>query len=410
MNLQDAFLAAIRDDPEEDAPRLIFADWLEEQGDPRGEFIRVQCALAGMGPDDPRREELARREAELLRQHGEAWRGNAPSEINVSFKRGLLAVSLSAEALVGDRRPVSARFLAAATRLGVNPQVQANDHAAPWLQAQQSWVSELHLSYVTDELLRRMVARGLLGQPVALNFEFGSLTDAGFIHLAGLMQLRRLSVNVFGVTGAGLGQVAGLTRLHQLDFTGSEVTDEGLEQLATLTQLRRLLLRNSRMTDVGLMCLAGLTYLEELDLGCTQVRGTGLKHLTRLKHLQKLSLDYTEVTGAGLEHLAGLPQLRDLDLRQTRVRDAGLEHLAGLTQLRALNLHKAWVKGPGLVHLAGLRQLQKLDLSRSRVRDAGLVHLAGLIQLRELCLGGTSVTAAGREKLQQALPGCRITD
>jgi uncharacterized protein (TIGR02996 family) len=57
---QATFLAAIRDDPEEDGLRLVFADWLEEQGDTRGEFIRVQCALAGMDGDDPRRDELAR--------------------------------------------------------------------------------------------------------------------------------------------------------------------------------------------------------------------------------------------------------------------------------------------------------------------------------------------------------------
>src|SRR5262249_36968134 len=35
-----AFLDAILEAPEDDAVRLIYADWLEEQGDPRGEFIR----------------------------------------------------------------------------------------------------------------------------------------------------------------------------------------------------------------------------------------------------------------------------------------------------------------------------------------------------------------------------------
>jgi uncharacterized protein (TIGR02996 family) len=42
-----SFLAAIRADTEDDAPRLVFADWLEENGDPvRAEFIRVQSELA----------------------------------------------------------------------------------------------------------------------------------------------------------------------------------------------------------------------------------------------------------------------------------------------------------------------------------------------------------------------------
>lgn len=41
-----SFLAAIIADPDADAPRLTYADWLEERGDPRAAFIRVQCELA----------------------------------------------------------------------------------------------------------------------------------------------------------------------------------------------------------------------------------------------------------------------------------------------------------------------------------------------------------------------------
>lgn len=40
-------LAAIRKAPDDDAPRLIYADWLQDHGDEaRAEFIRVQCELA----------------------------------------------------------------------------------------------------------------------------------------------------------------------------------------------------------------------------------------------------------------------------------------------------------------------------------------------------------------------------
>lgn len=38
-------LLAIREDPDDDAPRLIYADWLDDNGQPlRGEFIRAQIA------------------------------------------------------------------------------------------------------------------------------------------------------------------------------------------------------------------------------------------------------------------------------------------------------------------------------------------------------------------------------
>jgi uncharacterized protein (TIGR02996 family) len=42
---ETAFLQAIRDRPAEDGPRLIYADWLDERGDPRGEIIRLDCTL-----------------------------------------------------------------------------------------------------------------------------------------------------------------------------------------------------------------------------------------------------------------------------------------------------------------------------------------------------------------------------
>jgi uncharacterized protein (TIGR02996 family) len=48
---EQALLATIFATPEDDAPRLIYADWLDEHGQPeRAEFIRVQCELAREKP------------------------------------------------------------------------------------------------------------------------------------------------------------------------------------------------------------------------------------------------------------------------------------------------------------------------------------------------------------------------
>ena len=42
----EGLLAAIIAEPDDDVPRLIYADWLDEQGDAtRAEFIRVQVEL-----------------------------------------------------------------------------------------------------------------------------------------------------------------------------------------------------------------------------------------------------------------------------------------------------------------------------------------------------------------------------
>ena len=55
-----AFLARIREEPDADLPRLVFADYLEEQGhEGRAQFIRAQIELASLTEDSPRRRELA---------------------------------------------------------------------------------------------------------------------------------------------------------------------------------------------------------------------------------------------------------------------------------------------------------------------------------------------------------------
>jgi uncharacterized protein (TIGR02996 family) len=70
----DALLAAIAANPDDDAPRLIYADWLDEHGDPaRAEFIRVQIALTRISVDDPNRHVLKLREKALRKRNRNDW-------------------------------------------------------------------------------------------------------------------------------------------------------------------------------------------------------------------------------------------------------------------------------------------------------------------------------------------------
>ncbi|HEV3257586.1 MAG TPA: TIGR02996 domain-containing protein, partial [Gemmataceae bacterium] len=73
MNEREAFLKALAENEDDTTTRLVYADWLEERGDPRAEFIRVQCALARPMGKRRRRAELKDREEALLAQHRKEW-------------------------------------------------------------------------------------------------------------------------------------------------------------------------------------------------------------------------------------------------------------------------------------------------------------------------------------------------
>src|SRR5262249_46987469 len=90
MDIQATFLSDIAAKADDDAPRLVYADWLDENGGPdRAQFIRVQCRLASMGKFDLARYELEGQEEELLRLHGKKWRKPlAKFTADIEFQRG----------------------------------------------------------------------------------------------------------------------------------------------------------------------------------------------------------------------------------------------------------------------------------------------------------------------------------
>jgi carbon storage regulator len=68
-----AFVQAVQGNPDDEGLRLVFADWLEERGDPLGELLRIQCALVRRPAQDPRRWELEQRERVLWQEHLDDW-------------------------------------------------------------------------------------------------------------------------------------------------------------------------------------------------------------------------------------------------------------------------------------------------------------------------------------------------
>lgn len=80
------FRQAIAAAPLDDGKRLVFADWLQQRGDPLGEFISLSLAR-------PRSGAASMRRRALVQEHAEAWLGELVSCVppgSADFSRGLL--------------------------------------------------------------------------------------------------------------------------------------------------------------------------------------------------------------------------------------------------------------------------------------------------------------------------------
>src|SRR5687767_13633920 len=93
MPVHPGLLQTVIDRPEDEAARLVYADWLDENGDPeRAEFIRVQCELAGLDEADERWPDLYRREQALLLRNRAQWLADVPAWCRVAavFRQGFV--------------------------------------------------------------------------------------------------------------------------------------------------------------------------------------------------------------------------------------------------------------------------------------------------------------------------------
>jgi uncharacterized protein (TIGR02996 family) len=99
----ELLLKAVAADPDDDLPRLVFADWLDEHDEPeRAEFIRVQVERARND-----RPELAWREKALLSNplFGPLWAAEAcPHLVSLSFGSEVRAIGVSGFERVTFRR------------------------------------------------------------------------------------------------------------------------------------------------------------------------------------------------------------------------------------------------------------------------------------------------------------------
>jgi uncharacterized protein (TIGR02996 family) len=112
--MENALLRAIIENPDDDAPRLAYADFLEKTGqDPeRAAFIRADCLRWSLDRDDPRIDSVWEEAGELLKRHREKWLRGVPqwARQRAYFHRGFVDhVQVDARPFLRD----GARLLAA---------------------------------------------------------------------------------------------------------------------------------------------------------------------------------------------------------------------------------------------------------------------------------------------------------
>ena len=390
----DGFLTAIAAAPDDDGPRLIYADWLDEHGDPRGGLIRVQIALAKLPPFDSRRPDLARAEEQLLARYADLW--SAPF-------RGLATGPVFRRGFVEEIKVTARQFLAHPDELF---------RAGP--------VRHLHLldgaSHIAQALASPHLAR-LTGLTVYAQYLREPLMDAvaASPHLANLRTLH-LGRNHVGDTGVRRLLGATVSNLEDLDLGGNELSDDAARQFAEAARfprLARLELADNALSAAGAERLADAALfprLERLGLANNRLGGRGLT--PALARLGALNLSDNRLTAGDVAGLLAGPvaALRDLDLSRNRLGDDGVRALADAPSadgLRGLGLAGNGVTDDGLAALiqsARFARLTSLDLANNPISDEGfraLLASRALRRVTRLVFPGVGLTLRTRLELER---------
>jgi uncharacterized protein (TIGR02996 family) len=290
MSDEVGLLRGILDAPDDDVPRLGYADWLEERGDVRAEFIRTQCAAARMAAGDDRLAALRERAWQLLARHGRDWcapLGLEPAACE--FRRGFVEkVEITAERFLERAETLLAsapirrvHFLHAAGHVG-------GLAACPWLRR----LSALDLSgnsAVRDPEVAALAASEHLSGLTSLDLSSCSMDQPGVESLASaaaLRGLRRLRLAGCGIRRDGLQAILNspvLRGVRELDVRGNHqcwVNPNPGEPYVTRTE--------TNVGNDGVLLLAQsleAARLEAIDLGLNEIEQSGWDALLRSEHL-----------------------------------------------------------------------------------------------------------------------------
>jgi uncharacterized protein (TIGR02996 family) len=336
---ESAFLAAIRENPEDDTHRLVFADWLEDQGQQvRAQFIRLHIEWCRRPPDAPPDDDLKGR---LLT----AWEAAGLKENCQLFDRGFPSVGWF-EDFDAYADQAEKTFAAHPIRVVYFDQYYGfEEDTRPFarLRAAASW-------------LRGIVGLGCTsrGWPEDYTHKVLSLPELSGLHMLDFHGGDHLGPKVAHAIAAA----SHLTNLRVLDLAGCGIEDEGLEALAGASHL-------------GSVTALRLGEEDEID---NYLSADGIAALTRSRHLVNLTQLFLDCNEFGDEGLAALlkwkhvGQLTELDLAVTDLSEDGLARLTRsrkLGNLRRLDVSNFTPSGSVarmFLRSTGLRGLRQLRL------------------------------------------------
>ncbi len=317
-------LAAVLANPEADAPRLVYADWLSERGDPRGDFISIQCELAR---GSQRAAELEKEAAALLEAGSPQWlKGFTPDLAQVRFHRGFVET-----ATVRDSQSLAQ----------LEEFFQTEPVTELIFSSSQTIDGERFATLEWLERLRSVEFRA--ARPNAP----GALSRERLAHVLDSRRLRKLSRLVLigqrvGDEGLNLLTAQGGKALPGLDcliLEDDAVTEKSVRAFAAnkwTARFTELSLANNHLGVGGTEALADSRspgHLLRLSLGGNQAGNEGafaIARAARFKTLESLSLPRNRISSSGLDALLEsrtLDGLSALDLTGNPIGAAGKRRL-----------------------------------------------------------------------------------
>jgi uncharacterized protein (TIGR02996 family) len=280
----EAFLRDILAAPEDDAPRLRYADWLKDHGDPaRAEYIRLDIRHArNSGESAATRSRRSARLRELWSANRRVWLEPLPLQMRgfVHFVRGFPG---RADCAIEEFLywPEALWQSAPVTGLITTLCLRTESLYTGDLEAMESFRSHI------GPYVRQMAAAPQLARILHLDMNESGIRTRHVKPLVAsrfLTQLRSLDLSVNGLGNEAAEAVAGSSRLPNLAVLRMEwnrIGDPGARALADsphLVGLSELSLSNNAIGDEGALALAAsphLTNLRRLDVSKNNLTQSG---------------------------------------------------------------------------------------------------------------------------------------